>query len=46
MKLLLYIKKEKNVVGKIVLNGWNEFKKDTHKYFVNIADMKDLSSLN
>lgn len=41
----VYEKGTKNVLGTIVLNGYNEFKKDTHKYFRNIADMKDLSSL-
>lgn len=43
--ITVYEKGTKNVVGKIVLNGYDKFKETGFKYFVNISEIKDLNSL-
>lgn len=42
----IYEKGTNNELGKIILNGYDKFKKDNFKGFINIPEIKDLSSLN
>ncbi|MEG1131954.1 MAG: S-layer homology domain-containing protein [Romboutsia sp.] len=44
--ITIYEKGTQNKVGEIVLEGYNTFKENDFKYFVNIPEMKDLSSLD
>lgn len=43
--ITVYEKGTKNIVGKIVLEGYNTFKESGYKYFVNIPEIKDLNTL-